>query len=468
MTTPQAEPRALTWAIITSQFAPPFMFSGVTVALPAMGLELSAGATATGLVETTFLAGTLALVLPMGRLADAADKRTLYKLGLLGFGLSSLLIGVLTSMPLILVIRVLQGMMSAIFASTGPAILAEIVPAERRGRAYGSSIGAAYLGLTLGPVMAGYLVDLAGWRTVFSFGGALLLVGAAIIHGLMPSGWKPLRRDVVHLPSALLWTAAVTLAVAGSATMREGLIAYACLGAAAIGVVVLWAWQLRLPRPLVDVGLLRGSPVLSRALVVQLLLYMCAFASIFMLSLFMQVTLGTSARTAGQVLALGTVLMAVVAPLSGILSDRRSPRAVAIAGVACVLITTLLAGQLDATASLLVVGVVVTVQGLGFALFSTPNMKMIMGGVEPASTGMASALSATSRSIGMVGGMLVTGLLISLSMGHEPFAAHPDRFLVTMLRTYGTFTVIAGLALVIAVLPARRGSGSATEGPSAG
>jgi MFS family permease len=74
--------RLLVWTIVASQFAPPFMFSGVAVALPAMGSDLNAGAMSLGLVETLFLASQLAFLLPVGRLADARDKTTLYKLRL--------------------------------------------------------------------------------------------------------------------------------------------------------------------------------------------------------------------------------------------------------------------------------------------------------------------------------------------------------------------------------------------------
>ncbi len=427
------------------------MFSGVTVALPTMGAELRAGATELGLVETLFLAGSLALMLPMGRLADAGDKRSLYKLGLLGFGVSSILLGLLSWTPAILLLRALQGVLSAMFATTGPAILAEIVPPERRGRAFGSSIGAAYLGLTLGPIGAGFLVDLWGWRLVFLFGGGLLVAGAILIHALMGSSWRPLT-GAVHGPSAAWWALAVSLAVAGSATLGEGLVGYLCLSGAALVGLLFVAVQLRASRPLVDLRMLRGQPVLSRALLVQMLLYMNAFASVFLISVFMQVTLGHSARTAGQVIAAGTVLMAIVAPLSGVLSDRYPPRWVSSAGVACVLATTVLASRLDATSSLVAVTVVLSVQGLGFALFSTPNMKVIMGAVPPEQTGMASALGATSRSIGMVGGMLVTGLLISLGIGHDPITAHPQMFLATMLRAYLVFSVAVGFALVVSLL----------------
>src|SRR2546422_164114 len=130
-------------AIAASQFAPPFMISGVAVALPALGNDLAAGATALSLVETVFLAAAVALLLPAGRLADASDKATLYKLGMVTFALSSLLVGLVSSVPAILCLRFVQGITSAAVQAAGPAIIADAVPPERRGKAYGITIGSA-------------------------------------------------------------------------------------------------------------------------------------------------------------------------------------------------------------------------------------------------------------------------------------------------------------------------------------
>src|SRR5438309_3500249 len=127
-------------AIAASQFAPPFMISGVAVALPALGNDLAAGATALSLVETVFLAAAVALLLPAGRLADASDKATLYKLGMVTFALSSLLVGLVSSVPAILCLRFVQGITSAAVQAAGPAIIADAVPPERRGKAYGITI----------------------------------------------------------------------------------------------------------------------------------------------------------------------------------------------------------------------------------------------------------------------------------------------------------------------------------------
>ncbi|HEY6559531.1 MAG TPA: MFS transporter [Polyangiaceae bacterium] len=444
--------RLLARAIIASQFGPPFMFSGVAVALPSMGADLGAGATALGLIETLFLAGSLAFLLPLGRFADVTDKRTLYKLGMLSFGLTSILTGTLSSVPAILAARFVQGVTSALLAVTGPAILTDIVPPERRGRAYGSSIGAIYVGLTLGPIVAGFVVEHTSWRGVFLLGGAVILLGLGLVHRLLDSSWrKPNER--LDLPSTALIVTSVLCLVAGSASLRLPALASGCfaggMALAAAFVIV----QQRMQRPLLDVRALVRNRELSRALLVQLLLYINAFSSVFMLSIYMQVSLGHSTTRAGQVLATGSVLMAAMAPVAGRLADRYPARWIAAGGVLLVSVSALGATRLDQHSGPWTVISVLAVQGLGFALFSSPNMTIIMRSVPVTALSTASALSAKARSLGIVFGMLAAGTAISLELGDEPVQAHPLTFIAIMSSVFGVLTALSALALLVSVLP---------------
>ncbi len=438
----------LAWAIIASQFAPPFMFSGVAVALPAMGADLGAGATTLGLVETLFLAGSLSFFLPVGRLADSGDKNSLYKLGLLGFGVSSMLIGVLSSVTAILLIRFVQGVASAVLGVTGPAILTEVVPAEVRGRAFGRSLGAIYAGLTLGPICAGLLADAWGWRAVFQTGAAVLLGGLLLVHRLMTSSWRrPSAR--VDLPSTGLVFLSVLGLVLGSATIGEGVLGYACVAAGILSGAVFVVRQRRITHPLLDLDSLLANRVLRSALFVQLLIYMNAFASVFMLSIYLQVSLGHSAKTSGQVLAVGTILMAVMSPIAGSLADRYRPRVISSMGVGAVLVSALLATALGQHSSLTLVAVILAVQGLGFALFSSPIMITIMSSAPHDAVSMASALSAKTRSLGMVLGMLLTEVFISSTIGNDPVHLHPPRFAGIVPSVFSILAISAGAALAV-------------------
>ena len=452
----------LVWVVVASQFAPPFMFSGVAVALPKLGVELGAGASALGLIESLFLAGSVALLLPVGRLADATDKRRLFKLGLLVFGLLSVALGSIASVPAVLLLRFLQGACSALLGATGPALVADLVPPERRGKAYGASIGVIYAGLTLGPIVAGLIVDAWSWRGVFYVGAALLLGMYALVELRLPSKWRRPTPGAVHLPSAGLILASVLALVFGTAKVTQGWIGPALLGLGLVLAVAFVLVQRRLARPLLDVRALMAHRVMRAALFTQMLLYLSAFCSTFMLSVYMQVSLGHPAKTSGLMLAISAVLMAGLAPVAGALADRLRPQRIAGLGIAMVLLASLLATQLGPGSSLLVVGSVLATQGLGFALFSSPNMTVIMNSAAESEVSLASALGAKSRSLGMIGGMLITALLLALRIGDDPVEAHPLEFVGVVVSGYGILAVSNGLALVVAVIGgwrARRAGG---------
>ncbi|MCK6551418.1 MFS transporter [Myxococcota bacterium] len=445
----------LVWIIIASQVVPTFMFSGVAVALPSLGRELAASATSLGLVETLFLAGSVAFLLPIGRIADATDKRTIFKLGMLGFGAAMLAVGVSAWMPFILAARFAQGITSAMFSATGAAILAELVPPAERGKVFGRSIGAVYAGLTLGPVTAGWVVDLWGWRALFVAGALLLFTVVAVVHGLMPSTWRAPER-LPHAPSVGLVVASVLGLVAGSAIIDTGAPGWAAIAAGVALAAVFVVVQRTVEHPLVDVRALAENRPLADALLVQMLLYMNAATVAFMLSLYMQVSLGEPAKVSGQILALGTVLMAVLAPVAGALADRHHPRVISSVGVACVVATSAFGTTLGADSSLVAVGALLVVQGLGFALFSSPNMATIMNSVPQERMGLASALGAKSRSLGMVLGMLVPSLLVSLDFGTAPITDDPLRFVSTMTTAFAVLTATTALALFVGVRGLRR------------
>ncbi|TAK84753.1 MAG: MFS transporter [Betaproteobacteria bacterium] len=445
-------PRFLVPAIAASQFAPPFMVSGVAVALPSLGADLGAGATALSLVETLFLAASVALLLPAGRLGDASDKVALYKVGLVAFALCSLAVGLVSSVPAVLALRVVQGIASAAVQSAGPAIIADAVPPERRGRAYGITIGAVYVGLTLGPIVAGVLVDLWGWRAVFLAGGAMVFALIMPMHFMLRAKWRRPPARAVHLPSTALIIAAMLALVSGAATLREGASGYAGVALGLVLLVVFVFTQRHVARPLLDVALLARNRVLSGALFVQWLLYSNAFGQVFLLSLYMQSVLGQAANTAGEVLAVGTLLMAAIAPAAGALADRLRPTLIASGGVAVVLVSSLMGTFLHAGSSLVQVALVLAVQGVGFAFFSSPNMATVMNAVPRELSGIASALSASARSLGMVSGMLVVAALVSLNLGHEPVGADPARYIATMHTAFWILAAVTAAALTVSLL----------------
>lgn len=455
---PGAPTRARTLAataVIAAHFAPPFMFSAVAVVLPALGDDLGASAADLGLCENLFLAGSVALLLPAGRLANHADRPGLYRRGLVLFGLASLAIALTSSVPLLLFLRLVQGTASAILSASGPALLADLVPPARRGRAFGAAIGVAYAGLSLGPLCGGLLAERWGWRAVFIAGAVGLLLAALLLRRTVPSRWRPLPLDGLDLPSVALVAAAILSLVFGTALIGQPAVGAALLLAGLALAALFVARQRRLPRPLLDLAALAANADLRGALAVQALLYMNAYAAHFMLSLHLQIALGRTAASAGRYLAAGSILMTVCAPLAGNLADRLRPARLAAVGVALVLASALVAAGQGAAASDGAVLVVLLLQGLGFALFSSPNMTTIMASVPASHAGDASALGAKSRSLGMIVGMLTSALLLAWHVGDAPVSSAPDHVAAAVEASFTLLAFTSGAALLLGLASAR-------------
>jgi MFS family permease len=344
--------------------------------------------------------------------------------------------------------------MAALCTTAGPAMLMDLVPPERRGRVFGAMIGMAYAGLALGPLAAGLVVEHLGWRSVFFVGALWILVGGLPAF-VRTAAHGQRRGGSLHVPSTALIVCGMGAVVASVSGSERGgaLWPWVVLAAVMLGGFV--AWQPRLSAPLLDLRALRHNATLSAALVVQLLLYLNAYCSIVLLSLFLQDGKGMDAHTAGLWLMTGAVLMTLTAPSAGRLADRMRPQRVAGAGVAAVVLSSALGVTLDADSPAFMVGVVLGVQGLGFGLFSSPNLALILGSLPRERSGFASAIAAQSRSLGMFSGMAVASALIAHRFGERALADDPAGVVDVVHGAYVVLLVTSGLALVVAF--ARRG-----------
>ncbi len=165
---PEEKPRFLLVVFIAmSQFSSSFMYSIMGVTLPAIGRELDASGVELGLAESIFVGTVAALLLPIGRFADATDKNTLFKGGLLFLGITTFAIGFQPTIESIIGARFFQGVAAAFLTATSMAIVADIAPRDRLGQMLGLAIGATYVGLASGPFFAGLITTHLGWRWVF-------------------------------------------------------------------------------------------------------------------------------------------------------------------------------------------------------------------------------------------------------------------------------------------------------------
>lgn len=167
MTDDHAQEKSALFVATLSSFMGPFMISSVNVALPAIQQEFAADAVALSWVATALLLAVAVFLIPLGKIGDIYGRKKVFTLGLVVYTLASLAGAFSVSMPMLITVRVFQGFGTAMFVTTGMAIVTSVFPPQRRGRAIGLYVSAVYIGLSVGPFAGGLLTQHLGWRSNF-------------------------------------------------------------------------------------------------------------------------------------------------------------------------------------------------------------------------------------------------------------------------------------------------------------
>ncbi|TLM68958.1 MAG: MFS transporter [Deltaproteobacteria bacterium] len=434
--------------VCSAHFLMPFMMSAVGVALPAIGREFSATALQLGLIETTYVLSASIFLLAMGRLGDIYGRRRVFQYGIVLFTLAGGMISQAWSIESLLVLRFLQGMGGAMVMATTLAMVASVFPPEERGRALGIAIASVYAGISCGPFLGGLLVTALGWRWIFylcvPLGSATFLVTLARLR----DEWADARGEPFDWRGSLLYATALTLLTAGAANLDAGGWAWGLLAAGLLGLALFLAVEARTPYPILNIALLRGNRVFAFSNLAALFNYAATFGVTFFLSLYLQYVKGLSAREAGTILIIQPVVQATLSPFCGRLADRYPAAKIATVGMTICAVGLAVAATLAPGTPLALVMAMLALLGTGFALFSSPNVSVIMGSVPPRYLGVASGLNSSMRTLGMMTSMSIITVILSMLMAGHPVT--PDtqpQFLHSMRLALLIFCVLCGIGI---------------------
>lgn len=428
-------PHERTALLVTSlaSFLTPFMGAATNVALPQIGREFTANAIQLTWVSAAYLLAAAACLLPFGRLADLHGRKRIFAWGLLAYAGTSWFCAETSSISQLIAARVLQGVAGAMIFGTNVAILTSVFSPARRGSALGLNVAAVYIGLSLGPYLGGLLVEHFGWRSIFALNVPLGALALALTVWKLEGEWAEAKGESFDLIGSVLYAAALTIAMFGVSRLpgKSGALALV------IGLTLITAFvrrELLAPRPVLDIRFLARNRIFTMGSLAALINYSATFAVGFLLSLYLQYVRGLNAQAAGTLLVSQPIVMTLVSPFAGRLSDRIESRIVASAGMAIVAAGLFLLAYVgEKTPLSLIVGALV-VLGAGFGLFSSPNTNAVMGSVERALYGVASALLATMRLTGQMLSMAVAMLTLAAFAGREPLSPERHAGLEVALR----------------------------------
>lgn len=423
-------------------FLTPFTASSVNVALPSIGEEFAVDVIVLGWIATSFLLSTAIALVPFGRVADIYGRKKIFTYGIIVYTISSLLSGISTSAAMLISLRILQGIGGAMVFGTGVAILTSVFPVGERGRVLGINIASVYVGLSLGPVLGGLLTQHFGWRSIFFATVPLGLVVIIAALWKMKGEWTEAKGEKFDLAGTTIYGLSLAALIYGLSVL-PALSGAWLIGIGVLGILAFIWWEMRTESPVLNVNLFRNNAVFSLSNLAALINYSATFAVGFLLSLYLQYIKGLTPAQAGLILVSQPVVMAVLSPVAGRLSDRIEPRLIASTGMALTTAGLVLLTFLSQSAGLGFILVSLVVLGLGFALFSSPNTNAVMSSVEKRFYGVASGTLATMRSIGQMLSLGIAMLLFALYVGRVQITPeYYQSFLASIKTAFIVFAVL--------------------------
>jgi EmrB/QacA subfamily drug resistance transporter len=437
----------------------------VNVALPSIQRDLGVNLEQLQWIVTGYALAFAALMLTGGKLADMFGRRLIFVVGLVVFTAASLACGLAGSGDVLIGARLVQGVGAALMNPATLSIISATFPPRQRGMAIGIWAGVSALALAIGPLVGGLLTEHIGWNWVFFVNvpvGVLAVAASYVFIDESRDTSHEQRLDVPGLATSGIGLFALTygLIQANGYGWTSGRI-LAAFAVAGVALAAFIALELRQRLPMLDLSLFRNG-TFAGANIVVLLVAMAMFGVFFFVSLYMQNILGYSPVEAGAAFLPMTILIILIAPIAGRMTDTIGSRWLMTGGMALLGTQLVYFSTLGVTAGFWTLLPGMLLGGFGMALTMTPGAAAAVRSVPVDKSGVGSAVLNSFRQVGGSVGIALMGAIVAHAIGGRSTpAAFMDGFSTALL--VAAAIAFAG-AVVAAALVRVHDLGPAPEG----
>jgi EmrB/QacA subfamily drug resistance transporter len=431
--------------------------SVVNTVLPIINRSLGSNIAAIEWVVTIYLLVLSGLLLSFGRLGDMQGHKTVYIGGFIVFLIGSVLCGLAPTVNALIVFRGLQALGAAMLQANSPAILTKSFPGNKRGQALGLQATMTYLGLTIGPSLGGWLADQFSWRAVFYINLPVGLIALWLSLRHIAPDRPEKRSERFDLSGAFILTAGLIMLLFGlNRGHALGWVSPFILITLGIAFFLLVAFVLverTVLHPMLDLSLF-SSRRFSTAVTSAILNYVCVYSIIFLMPFYLIQGRNLSPTQTGLLLTAMPVIMAIIAPISGTLSDRIGARIPTVIGMTTLAAGLLLLSSLGPDTPRFGVALRLAVVGLGIGIFISPNNSALMGAAPRHRQGIAAGMLATARNMGMVLGVGLAGAIFTTLLSRQ--GPQSGSIFTAIHASFLAAAAIAILGALIAAIPAAK------------
>ncbi len=432
----------------------------VNVALPSIQRSLHIQISELEWIVNGYALTFAVVMLTGGKLADMLGRRRIFIFGLLIFTASSLACGLAPSAHFLIGARVVQGVGAALMNPATLSIITATFPPRQRGMAIGIWAGTSAMALAIGPLVGGVLTQQINWSWIFFINVPIGILGIVVARLVIPESKDTSAEQRLDLPGLL--TSAIALfaltyglieANSYGWTSTRILVLFAI---AVVGLVAFVLVELRQRIPMLDLSLFKNS-TFAGANVVMMLTSLAMFGVFFFVSLYMQNILGYSPTKAGATFLPMTILIILIAPVSGKLSDRIGSRWLMSSGMVLVAGSLLIFSRMGLHGTFWDLFPGLIVGGIGMALVMTPATAAAMGSVEVDKAGVGSAVLNSMRQVGGSLGIAIMGAIVAASVHVPPGSPQSAaQFVTGYQHALEVAAVIAFAAALVAVATVRK------------
>ena len=455
---------AILAAIMLGSIMGPIDASIINVTLPTITEYFKVELSAAQWIPMIYLLIISSLLLFYGRLGDILGYKRVYLIGLASFIIASTLCGFsyfLPSIHWLVTFRAIQGLAAGMMMAVPYAIVTASFPPTERGKSLGIFAISISVGLAIGPSLGGFITHSLSWPFVFLINVPIGIAGFFWARLIVPDlKGQPGKIDVGGAITSFTSLLSFLLFInywqgSGFSFATSIMLLVAVLAA----ICFLWI-ERRADPPMLNLSLFRNL-TFSFANISALLNFMSQYVMVFLTPFYLQRLLHYAPNNVGLTMTAFPLVVMVVAPFSGYLSDRIGTRPLACFGAGICALALFLMSQLTPSTTSLDVTWRLAIFGLGTGIFQSPNVSAVMGSSPRPQLGITSGILSTVRSVGMVFGIAIGGAvlysLVSPTVLQQPSLVGGDaaEFLFGLRYAYIAGAILTGIAAVTSLVRVR-------------
>ena len=442
-------------SFITSFFAV-FLSNGIIIGVPAIAQDFAMNNVIQNWIPTILFLVVAVFTVPAGQISGKFGVKKSLLAGIIVFLIGSIGACLSFSTESFMLFRIVQGAGMAFLNVSAMAMVVHAVKPQNRGKALGFTVTGVYLATSLSPVICGFLVHNFGWRSMFYVVIPFLVLCILLMIFKIPQEWRTYQDDSIDKVGSVLYGLGILSFIYGFTTLitTSGKI-LTVLGI--ILLVIFGLYELRQKSPVFNMNLFRNKKFTSSN-IAALCSYIAIMVVTTILNYHFQYVRGWNAQMSGMILIITPIIMAIMAPNAGKLSDKIHPQKLAALGIGIAAVALAILTFLTGDTPLYIVILAMVLQGFGMGLFSSPNMNAIMSSVPPKDAPTASASQATMRTIGQTMSLGLLTLIFAWIMGNLELSPQYASMIVQASQIICGICTVACILAVFASLVGIRSS----------